>query len=65
VSQISTATIVSTLPPAANVALYGSVNGQTKKIKKFYAPVNGATKKIKKIYASVGGETKLIFEDLT
>lgn len=64
-SQISTATITSSLPPAANVALYGSVNGQTKKIKKFYAPVNGVTKKIKKIYASVGGETKLIFEDRT
>lgn len=62
-SQISRATITSTLPPAANVALYGSVNGQTKKIKKLYGSVNGVTKKLKKVYASVDGETKLIFED--
>ena len=34
-SEISTATITSSLPPAANVSLYCSVNGQTKKIKKF------------------------------
>lgn len=64
-SEISTATITSALPPAANVALYGSVNGQTKKIKKLYGSVNGVTKKLKKVYASVGGETKLIFEDRT
>lgn len=64
-SDISTATITSTLPPASNVALYGSVSGSTKKIKKVYASVNGTTKKLTKIYASVGGETKLIFEDRT
>lgn len=64
-SEISTATITSTLPPAANVALYGSVNGQSKKIKKLYGSVNGVSKKLKKVYASVNGETKLIFEDRT
>lgn len=64
-SEISRATITSTLPPAANVALYGSVNGESKKIKKLYGSVNGVTKKLKKVYASVGGETKLIFEDRT
>lgn len=64
-SEISTATITSSLPPAANVSLYGSVNGQTKKIKKLYGSVNGVTKKLKKVYASVNGETKLIFEDRT
>lgn len=64
-SEISTATITSSLPPEANVSLYGSVNGQTKKIKKLYGSVNGVTKKLKKVYASVNGETKLIFEDRT
>lgn len=64
-SDISTATITSTLPPASNVALYGSVNGQTKKIKKLYGSVNSVSKKLKKVYASVDGKTKLIFEDRT
>lgn len=41
--------------------LYGSVNGQTKKVTKLYGSVSGQTKEIKKLYASVGGVTKRIF----
>lgn len=35
------------------VALYGSVNGQTKEIKKLYGSVSGQTKRIRKLYGSV------------
>lgn len=41
--------------------LYGSVNGQTKKITELYGSVNGQTKKITKLYGSVNGQTKRIF----
>lgn len=41
--------------------LYGSVGGQTKKVKKLYGSVGGQTKEIKKLYASVGGVTKRVF----
>lgn len=41
--------------------LYGSVNGQTKKVTKLYGSVSGQSKEIKKLYASVGGVTKRIF----
>lgn len=41
--------------------LYGSVNGQTKKIKKLYGSVNGQTKLIKHLYGSVNGVAKKIF----
>lgn len=41
--------------------LYGSVNGQTKKVTKLYGSVGGQTKEIKKLYASVGGVAKRIF----
>ena len=44
-----------------DVLLYGSVNGQTKKIQKLYGSVNGQTKQITKIYGSVNGVTKRIF----
>lgn len=45
-----------------SVALYGSVNNQTKRVKKLYGSVNGQTKLIKKLYGSVNGETKLVYE---
>ena len=43
--------------------LYGSVNGQSKRIRKLYGSVNGETKKIVKLYASVNGVSKLIYKD--
>lgn len=43
--------------------LYGSVNGQSKRIRKLYGSVNGQTKKIVKLYASVNGVSKLIYKD--
>ena len=41
--------------------LYGSVNGQSKKIQKLYGSVGGQTKEIVKLYGSVNGQTKLIY----
>lgn len=43
------------------VALYGSVNNQTKRVTKLYGSVNGQTKKVTKLYGSVNGQTKLIY----
>lgn len=60
-SEVSTITISNT---NANVALYGSVNGQTKTLGPVYASVNGRAKKLIKIYASVGGVTKKVYEDV-
>lgn len=62
-SEISTATITSTLSPIPDVILYGSVAGETKKIDHLYGSVGGSSKKIKKLYVSLNGATKLIFED--
>ena len=50
------------ITPIAVCKLYGSVGGQTKKIKKLYCSVGGQSKRVKKLYASVGGVTKLVFE---
>lgn len=58
-SETSTITLANNNLPSV---LYGSVNGQSKEIKKLYGSVNGQTKEIKKLYASVGGVTKKIFE---
>ena len=44
------------------VALYGSVNGASKKVQKLYGSVNGQTKTILKVYGSVGGVSKLVYE---
>lgn len=44
----------------ASVKLYGSVNGQTKLVRKLYGSVNGQTKEIKKLYGSVNGQAKRI-----
>lgn len=41
--------------------VYGSVNGETKMIKKMYGSVNGQAKEIKKLYGSVNGVTKRIY----
>lgn len=57
-SVVSTMTISNTGTPAR---LYGSVNGQSKRITTLYGSVNGQTKKIVKLYASVNGRTKRIF----
>lgn len=56
----SSAVIVSatTFP---SYTIYGSVNGDTKRIQKIYGSINGQTKEIKKIYGSVNGQTKRIF----
>lgn len=54
--------IVTTSAPVATCALYGSLNGQTKKVKKLYGSLNGQTKLIKKLYGSVNGVTKLVYE---
>lgn len=43
------------------IGMYGSVNGQAKKIQKMYGSVNGQTKEIQKLYGSVNGLTKRIF----
>lgn len=40
---------------------YGSVNGQSKEIKKLYGSVNGLSKEITKLYGSVNGVSKLIY----
>lgn len=41
---------------------YGSVNSQTKEIKKLYGSVSDQTKLIRKLYGSVNGQTKLIYQ---
>lgn len=51
--DVSATTLVAT-------KLYGSVNGETKRIVKLYGSVNGETKQITKLYGSVNGETKRI-----
>lgn len=56
-----TSSIVSVAIPE-HAKLYGSVNGETKRVKKLYGSVNGETKKIKKLYGSVNGQTKLIYQ---
>lgn len=43
--------------------LYGSVNNQTKLVRKLYGSVNSRSKKILKVYGSVNGVTKLIYRD--
>lgn len=57
-SSTSVSTTATTLP---SPVIYGSVNGETKLIKKLYGSVNGQTKEIKKFYGSVNGQTKRIF----
>lgn len=59
-SAVETITISNTNAP---VALYGSVNGETKALGPIYGSVNGRAKKLVKIYASVGGVTKKVYED--
>lgn len=44
------------------VKLYGSVNGEAKRITRLYGSVNGQTVKIDKIYGPVNGQTKLIYQ---
>lgn len=56
-SEVKTAELM--LEPA----LYGSVQGVSKKVKKLYGPVNGQSKKIIKLYASVNGQSKLIYKE--
>ena len=52
--------------PSTRVKLYGSVNNQSKEIKKLYGSVNNHSVRIRKLYASVNGRSKLIFvEDNT
>ena len=51
--------------PTTTVKLYGSVNNQSKEVRKLYGSVNNHSKKIVKLYASVNGRSKLIYEDLT
>lgn len=55
-------TEVTATTTASTPALYGSVSGQTKKVKKLYGAVNGQTKLIKKLYGSENGVTKLVYE---
>ena len=42
--------------------IYGSVNGETKRIERLYCSVNGQTKAVSKLYGSANGQTKLIYE---
>ena len=58
----STAGATLSITPTSTCALYGSVGGQTKKIRRLYGSVNGNTKLIRKLYGSVNGVTKLIYE---
>lgn len=60
-SAVETITISNTNAP---VALYGSVNGETKALGPIYGSVNGRAKKLTKIYASVGGVAKKVYEDV-
>ena len=57
-SEVSTVTFSTRRFP-----LYGSVDGQSRIVKKLYGPVNGQSKKIKKLYGSVNGKSKLIYEE--
>ena len=60
-----TADVVNRIPIVTTLGdpkLYGSVNGQTKKVAKLYGSVNGQTKLITKLYGSANGTTKLIYE---
>ena len=45
-----------------NSHIYGSVNGETKRIERLYCSVNGQTKAVSKLYGSANGQTKLIYE---
>jgi len=45
----------------AKTKIYGSVNGETKRIKKIYCSLNGETREVTKMYGSVNGLTKRIF----
>jgi hypothetical protein len=58
-SETVTITIKNTNLPSS---LYGSVNGQTKKVVKLYGSVNGHAKEIKTLYGSVGGVAKKLYE---
>jgi len=58
-SQVASVVIANDAP--ANV-LYGSVNGQAKKVVKLYGSVNGQAKEITKLYGSVNGVAKKIYE---
>lgn len=60
-SEVSSITITNSDAP---VHLYGSVNGQAKKLEHVYGSVNGRSVKLVKIYASVGGVSKLIHIDI-
>ena len=62
-SDYSTEISITTPASSPRVKLYGSVNDQSKLVRKFYGPVNGQTKRVMKIYGSVNGKTKLIYED--
>lgn len=59
----STGATVSATTTGSTNKLYGSVNGQTKRVTKLYGSVNGQTKKILKLYGSVNSVTKLIYQD--
>lgn len=59
-SQVSRVTINNT---NLGYRLYGSVNGQTKKLGPVYASVNGRSKKLVRIYASVDGVARKVYED--
>ena len=59
-SVTTTITIYNGAPPAI---LYGSANGEAKRIRKLYGAVNGRAKKIKRLYVSEGGTAKLIYKD--
>lgn len=59
-SEIGSITITNSDAP---VHLYGSVNGQAKKLEHVYGSVNGRSVKLVKIYASVGGVAKLVHVD--
>lgn len=59
-SEVSSITITNGSSPAY---LYGSVNGQAKKLTHVYGSVNGRSVKLTKIYASVGGVAKLVHVD--
>jgi hypothetical protein len=59
-SEVGSITITNSDAP---VHLYGSVNGQAKKLEHVYGSVNGRSVKLTKIYASVGGVAKLVHVD--
>lgn len=59
-SEVTTRTLNNTNIPCHT---YGSVNGQSKEVRKLYASVGGQSKRIRRLYASVNGQSKLIFID--